>query len=91
MEVALSMAGDHALSGRVTHAGGVVWRRVDGRNEYLLARALRPSNAWVFPKGHLEDGETSEQAAVRETREETGIDATIVVPLGYLSLDFVLR
>ncbi len=41
---------------------------------------------WSLPKGHLEVGETAEQAAVREVAEETGIAAAIVAALG--SIDY---
>jgi diadenosine hexaphosphate hydrolase (ATP-forming) len=37
---------------------------------------------WVFPKGHLEDGETPEDAAIREVLEETGLPIEIVASLG---------
>jgi diadenosine hexaphosphate hydrolase (ATP-forming) len=55
--------------------------------EYLLVRARKPPDAWVFPKGHIEEGETPEQAAVREVLEEAGVRASIVCPIGRLSLD----
>lgn len=35
---------------------------------------------YSFPKGHIEKGETREECAVRETKEESGIDAVIVAP-----------
>lgn len=41
---------------------------------------------WSFPKGHLEEGESAEQAAVREVEEETGIKAVIRSELG--TIDF---
>ena len=41
---------------------------------------------WSFPKGHLEEGETAEMAAIREVEEETGIKAVVVEPLG--TVDF---
>jgi 8-oxo-dGTP pyrophosphatase MutT (NUDIX family) len=50
----------------------VVYRRVDGAAHYLLIRD--PYDNWGLPKGHVERGETSEQTAVREVREETGIE-----------------
>jgi len=51
--------------------GVVVVRRADGGWLTTLLRAYRN---WDFPKGRLEDGETSLEAALREVREETGID-----------------
>ncbi len=44
---------------------------------------------WSLPKGHLEDGETAEQAAEREVREETGIEGTVVAPLGTIDYWFI--
>jgi 8-oxo-dGTP pyrophosphatase MutT (NUDIX family) len=67
-----------------THAGGVVYRNTDRGPEYLIVRARRNPSAWVLPKGHIERGETSEQAAVREVEEEAGCRAAIVAPLGRL-------
>jgi len=46
----------------------------------VIRRRDRPE--WVFPKGHLESGECAEAAAVREVREETGLDVEIVATLG---------
>jgi 8-oxo-dGTP pyrophosphatase MutT (NUDIX family) len=70
-----------------SHAGGIVFRRSSGGPEYLLIRARKPASAWVFPKGHIERGETAEQAAVREVLEESGVQAKIVRGLGRLPLD----
>jgi 8-oxo-dGTP diphosphatase len=53
-------------------AGGVV---IKDKREVLLIK--NPSNIWTFPKGHIEKGETREQAAVREVKEETNVDAQI--------------
>ncbi len=64
-----------------THAGGVVARFDAGSPRYLLVRARRDPTQWVFPKGHVELGETPEAAAVREVREEAGVRARIVEPL----------
>jgi 8-oxo-dGTP diphosphatase len=51
----------------------VPWRRrVDGDLEVLLIHRPRYRD-WTFPKGKVEDGETDEQAAVREVEEETGL------------------
>ena len=70
-----------------TRAGGVVFRRVGARPEYLLVRARTPDGAWVFPKGHIEAGESPERAALREVFEEAGVRAAIVARLGPLGLD----
>jgi 8-oxo-dGTP pyrophosphatase MutT (NUDIX family) len=44
---------------------------------------------WSLPKGHIEDGETAEQAAVREVEEETGISGEILAELGTIDFWFV--
>ncbi len=44
---------------------------------------------WSLPKGHVEPGETREQAAIREVAEETGITGQILVPLGAIDFWFV--
>ena len=54
-----------------TSAGGVVFRIDGGRPLYLLIRDSYQN--WGFPKGHLEEGEVAEAAAVREVSEETGL------------------
>ncbi len=43
---------------------------------------------WSLPKGHLEAGETTEQAAVREVEEETGIAGRITATLGSVDYSF---
>jgi 8-oxo-dGTP pyrophosphatase MutT (NUDIX family) len=54
-----------------TSAGGVVYRVVDGAPVYLLIRDSYRN--WGFPKGHVEEGERPDNAAVREVSEETGL------------------
>ncbi len=52
---------------------------------------LKTRREWVFPKGHLEEGETAEQAAVREVREETGVQIEIDDRLGTTRYEFADR
>lgn len=59
-------------------AGGVVLRHVDGRLHALLIRD--PYQNWGLPKGHLEDGESPGEAALREVAEETGLDDLALGP-----------
>jgi 8-oxo-dGTP pyrophosphatase MutT (NUDIX family) len=63
--------------GALTHAGGIVFR-VRGEIEYLLVTAKKNRAHWLYPKGHIERGESPERCAVREVKEESGVDATIV-------------
>jgi len=59
-------------------AGGVVQ---DGTNLLMVkVENLEGEQIWTFPKGHLEDGETSKEAALREVEEETGFRCEIVKP-----------
>lgn len=54
-------------------AGAVVfYREPDGKIEYLLLE--HRAGHWNFPKGLIEKGEKIEEAALRETKEETGLD-----------------
>lgn len=62
-------------------AGGVVLRPADlGREVLLVGRTT--DGTWVFPKGTPRSGETAEETALREVREETGLVVRILRPLG---------
>jgi 8-oxo-dGTP pyrophosphatase MutT (NUDIX family) len=65
-----------------THAGGVVVRRDGPTPRFLLVTARRQPSQWVFPKGHIESGESATDAAIREVMEEAGVEARVVGPLG---------
>ena len=74
-------------------AGGLV---VDhsGKNGLLIGRkdhkdASGKRILWSLPKGHIEEGETPEQAALREVAEETGIESAIERSLGVIDFWFM--
>lgn len=81
-------------SGEPVICAGAVVRDATGR--LLLVRRGRPpaQGSWTLPGGRVEPGESPSEAAVREVREETGLDVRVVrllatLPvLGYLVHDF---
>jgi 8-oxo-dGTP pyrophosphatase MutT (NUDIX family) len=71
-------------------AGCLVRAEFDGEPRYLVVHPSGPYNRgkpYSIPKGLVGPGELPEQAAIRETREETGLDCLIVAPLG--EIDYV--
>jgi len=52
------------------------------RGAEILLISTQNGKRWQLPKGHIEHGERPEQTAVREVREETGVDAEVVAALG---------
>ena len=66
----------------VEQAGGIVFRRERAGISILLVRAKRDPSKWIFPKGHIEPGETARATAIRETREEAGIEGQAISEIG---------
>ena len=58
-------------------AGGVAFRKRDGQTEVALI-SVGDENRWQLPKGLVDKGESTEDAAMREVREEAGIDTEVV-------------
>ncbi len=56
--------------------GAVVYRKHHGNLEILLIKHIN-SGHWSFPKGHMEDGESETETAMREIMEETGVDVIL--------------
>jgi 8-oxo-dGTP pyrophosphatase MutT (NUDIX family) len=72
-----------------TSAGGLVVDP-DRAEAVLIGRLDRQGRLlWSLPKGHIEDGETTEETAMREVKEETGISAHVLRPLGTIDYWFV--
>jgi ADP-ribose pyrophosphatase YjhB (NUDIX family) len=69
-----------------THAGGVVFRQIGDRREYLLVQARNQPERWVLPKGHIEPRESARETAVREVREESGVWARVIRGLEEVSV-----
>lgn len=70
---------------RLVAAGGVVFRELDSHFEVAL---ISRGNRWFLPRGVVESDETTKIAALREVREETGLDCEIVKKIGNFSFDF---
>jgi periplasmic divalent cation tolerance protein len=60
-------------------AGGVIYRHGGDGFEIAL---IHVRNRWGLPKGHIEEGERVDEAALREVREETGLEGKLVRKLG---------
>lgn len=64
-------------------AGGVCVRRL--RGEWVMAAVRpggKPAGVWALPKGQIDAGEPVESTALREVREETGVEAVSLGKLG---------
>ncbi len=74
-----------------TSAGGLVLDSAhDAAKAALIGRLDRRGRLrWSLPKGHVEAGETAEDAAIREVAEETGIQGRVLAPLGTIDFWFV--
>ncbi len=69
-------------------AGGAAFREIDGKLEVALVLMI-PEMRWQLPKGIIDPGETPEQAALREVREEAGIECELVEPIETIEYWFV--
>ena len=70
-------------------AGGLVVSKSDPTKVALICHRNRGGGRdWCLPKGHLEDGESLEQTAIREVGEETGLTGEIIAKLGEINYSF---
>lgn len=63
-----------------TSAGGVAFRRIEGRTEVALI-SVGSTRRWQLPKGMVDPGEQLEQTALREVHEEAGIETQLLAPI----------
>lgn len=78
------------MATEILAAGGIVIDGREGTRRALLVHRPRYDD-WSFPKGKLEVGETVEQAALREVREETGLDCRIIHKVAILRYNYQAR
>ncbi|OGP18819.1 MAG: hypothetical protein A2038_06630, partial [Deltaproteobacteria bacterium GWA2_57_13] len=70
---------------RAISSGGIVYRRSKGVTEVAL---IRVRDRWCLPKGKVEGGEGLKETALREVREETGLEGKVVSKLGDITYWF---
>jgi 8-oxo-dGTP pyrophosphatase MutT (NUDIX family) len=72
-------------------AGGVLVRKIRGQQ---MVAAIRPGGRegiWALPKGRIDEGESAAETAVREVREETGVEGRLVEKLGDVRYVYTAR
>jgi len=75
-----------------TSAGAIILREIEGELKIALAQHQRTDKIWVLPKGHVEDGESIEEAALREIHEEAGLDnVQLIKHLGTITRESIKR
>ena len=75
------------VSHKAIAAGGVFFRNINASLEIVLVSRTN-DDLWALPKGRPENGETIAQTAIREVREETGLDVKIIEYIGDVKYTF---
>jgi len=73
---------------REISSGGIVYRRRRGLVEVAL---IRNRDRWCLPKGHVEEGERLQETALREVKEETGLEGRVTVKIGDITYWYTNR
>jgi 8-oxo-dGTP pyrophosphatase MutT (NUDIX family) len=72
----------------IEQAGAIVVRAGRVGPRILLVTGRRNPKNWIFPKGHIEAGESRRDAAIREAREEAGVDGDVAAAAGSMAFEF---
>jgi 8-oxo-dGTP pyrophosphatase MutT (NUDIX family) len=73
-------------------AGGVLVKMIRGRPMLAAIRPRgKPEGIWALPKGNLDPGERPDETALREVREETGVEGRLVEKLGDVKYTYTRR
>jgi bis(5'-nucleosidyl)-tetraphosphatase len=71
------MSGKNRERRKATSCGGIVWRSREGCIDLLLIQQFANNPRWGIPKGHQHPGESLEDCARREIKEETGVEVVL--------------
>ena len=73
-----------------TSAGGVIFKKNNNSVQIILV-SVRNGQSWCLPKGIVNKGETTEEAALREVNEETGLIGRIIDDLGHINYWYYIK
>ncbi len=73
-----------------TSAGGVIFKKANNSVQIILV-SVRNGQSWCLPKGIINKGETTEEAALREVHEETGLIGRIIDSLGHINYWYFIK